>query len=94
MSFTVTESGVANAVPTAADCGVVPAPAVMLCGTCATLIWPLMPVMDELTVSVAVMVWLPTVANVAENVSVPEVRVELAGRVDAESLLVKCTVPA
>ena len=93
-SFTVTESGVVNAVWIAADCGVVLAPAVILCGTCATLIWPLVPVMDEITVSAAVMVWLPAVTSVAANVPVPELRVELAGKVAAPSLLVKCTVPA
>ena len=62
-------------------------------GSGVTLIWPLVPVMDELTVSVAVMVWLPAVASVAENVLAPAVKVELAGRVADPSVLVKWTVP-
>ena len=52
------------------------------------------PVIDELTVSVAVIVWLPAVVSVAENVPEPLVRVESAGSVDEASELVKCTVPA
>ena len=52
------------------------------------------PVIEELTVSVAVMVRLPAVFSVAENVPVPLVKVESAGNVAAPSLLVKCTVPA
>ena len=55
-SFTVTERGVANWIPTMADCGVVLEPAAMLCDTCATGIWPLVPVMDDVAVSVAVTV--------------------------------------
>ena len=51
------------------------------------------PVIDEVTVSVAVMVWLPTVAKVTEKVPVPDVNVEFAGRVADASVLVKCTVP-
>jgi len=47
-----------------------------------------------LGVSVAVMVWLPAVCRVAENVPTPLVNVELAGSVAEPSLLVKCTVPA
>ena len=42
-------------------------------------------------VSVAVMVWLPEVLKVVENVPMPLVRVEFAGSVAAESVLVKCT---
>ena len=51
------------------------------------------PVIEALTVSVAVMVWLPTVFNVAEKVPVPLVSVELAGSAAWASVLVKCTVP-
>ena len=63
-------------------------------GSAVTLIWPLVPVIDEVTVSVAVMVWLPAVTSVAENVSAPEFRVELDGRVGDPSVLAKRTVPA
>jgi hypothetical protein len=52
------------------------------------------PVIDEVTVSVAVIVRLPAVFKVAVNVLVPFVSVESAGSVAAPSLLVKCTVPA
>jgi hypothetical protein len=38
-----------------------------------------MPVIEAVTVSVAVMVWAAAVFNVAEKVSVPFVSVELAG---------------
>ena len=55
-SFTVTESGMANGVPIWAVCGEAAAGAVMLCCTCVTGIWTLVPVIDEVTVSVAVMV--------------------------------------
>jgi hypothetical protein len=50
--------------------------------------------MDESTVSVAVMVCVPAVFNVTENVPMPAVNVASAGSVAAPSLLVKCTVPA
>ncbi len=50
-------------------------------------------VIEGVTVSVAVIVWLPAVFNVAEKVPTPFVRVELAGSVAAPSLLVKCAVP-
>ncbi len=51
------------------------------------------PVIWPFTVSVAVMVRLPAVFRVAENVFVPLVSVEFAGSVAAESVLVKRTVP-
>ena len=54
----------------------------------------LVPVIELLTVSVAVMVRLPAVFKVPLNVPLPFVRVELDGSVAAPSLLVKCTVPA
>jgi hypothetical protein len=54
----------------------------------------LVPVIDEVAVSVAVIVWFPAVFNVAENVPVPFVNVESAGNTAAPSLAVKCTVPA
>ena len=54
------------------------------------------PAIEAVAVSVAVMVWDPAVASVAEKVAWPLVRVELGGRATpgARSLLVKCTVPA
>lgn len=58
-------------------------------GSTITLIWPLVPVMDELPRSVAVTVWLPAVVSVAEKVPAPEVKVELDGRVADPSLLEK-----
>jgi hypothetical protein len=52
------------------------------------------PVIEPVTVSVAVIDWLPTVFSVAENVPAPLANVELAGKIAAPSLLVKWTVPA
>ena len=54
---------------------------------------PEVPVMVAFTVSVALMVLLPTVFNVALNVPVPFVSVESTGKVALPSVLVKCTVP-
>jgi hypothetical protein len=51
------------------------------------------PVMDEVTVSVAVMDWDPAVLRVTEKVPVPLVNVELAGSMAAPSEEVKWTVP-
>jgi hypothetical protein len=51
------------------------------------------PVIETVTVSVAVMVWAAAVFNVAEKIPVPFVSVELAGSTAWLSLLVKCTVP-
>jgi hypothetical protein len=59
-----------------------------------TTIAPEVPVIDEVTVSVAVMVWLPAIFSVAENVPVPFVSVVFAGSTAWLSVLVKCTVPA
>ena len=52
-----------------------------------------LPVIDAVTVSVAVRVWLPAVFSVAENAPVPLLSVESAGNVAAPSELLKCTVP-
>ena len=52
-----------------------------------------LPVMEAVTVSVAVIVWLPTAFSVIEKVPVPFVSVEFAGRTALVSVLVKCTVP-
>ena len=54
----------------------------------------LVPVIEDVPESVAVIVWLPVVLRVALKVPVPAVRVVLAGSVAAPSLLVKWTVPA
>jgi hypothetical protein len=51
------------------------------------------PVIETVTVSVAVIVWLPTVFSVAEKVPVPLASVELAGSTAWPSVLVKCAVP-
>ena len=51
------------------------------------------PVIEAVTVSVAVTVWLPVVFSVAEKVPVPFVSAEFAGRTAWLSVLVKCTVP-
>ena len=53
----------------------------------------LVPVMPGLTVSVAVIVWLPAVLSVALKLPVPLVNVLLAGKVAWPSLLVNWTVP-
>jgi len=59
-----------------------------------TAIALLVPVIEALTESVAVIVRLPEVLSVALNVPTPLVSVELAGNVAAGSELVKWTVPA
>ena len=51
------------------------------------------PVIEAVTVSVPVIVWLPSVFKVTESVLVPLINVTFAGRVAAPSVLVKCTVP-
>jgi hypothetical protein len=51
------------------------------------------PVMDEVTVSVAMMDWVPAVPRVKENVPVPLLNVELGGRMAAPSEEMKWTVP-
>ena len=54
----------------------------------------LVPVIDMVTVSVAVIVWLPAVFNVALKLPTPLLNVLLAGRTALPSVLVKWTVPA
>lgn len=51
------------------------------------------PVMEAVTVSVAVMLWLPLVLSVTEKVPTPFVSVEFAGSKAWPSVLVKPTVP-
>jgi hypothetical protein len=58
-----------------------------------TVIEPDVPVIDEVTVSVAVIVCDPAVFRVVLNEPVPDVRGESAGRTAAPSVDVKCTVP-
>ncbi len=52
------------------------------------------PVMEEVTVSVAVTVCVPRVFKVTEKVPEPFVRVAFAGNTACPSVLVKWTVPA
>lgn len=61
-------------------------------GTAFTTMVPEFPV-RLLGVSVAVMLWLPAVWSVAENVFVPLTKVELTGTVAKASVLEKLTVP-
>ena len=58
-----------------------------------TVIEAVVPVIDAVTVSVAVTVWLPAVFRVVENDPVPAVKLVLENSVAAPSVLVKCTVP-
>jgi hypothetical protein len=51
------------------------------------------PVIVAVTVSVPVIVWLPSVFKVTESVLVPLISVTFAGRIAAPSVLVKCTEP-
>ena len=53
----------------------------------------LVPVSDEVAVSVAVRVWLPALRKVALNVPTPLLSVLSDGGTAWPSLLVKCTVP-
>ena len=57
------------------------------------MIGALVPAIEPVTESVAVMVWLPRVLSVALKVPVPLVSMLLAGRLAAPSLLVNWTVP-
>ena len=59
----------------------------------ATAMALLVPVSDEVAVSVAVRVWLPAVRKVALNVPTPLLSVLSDGGTAWPSLLVKCTVP-
>ena len=62
-------------------------------GAGATLMALEVPVIELVTVSVAVIVWLPVVFNVAKNEPVPPLSVLFVGSTAWESELVKCTVP-
>src|SRR5208282_5725647 len=52
------------------------------------------PVIEAVTVSLAVMVWLPRVFSVAKRFPTPFVSFELAGSTARVSVLVKCAIPA
>jgi hypothetical protein len=52
-----------------------------------------LPVMEAVSVSVALMVWEARVLSAAGKVAVPLVNVESDGRPAKESVLVKCAVP-
>lgn len=80
-----------NATPGVADAGAEMAKCVA--AVLVTVIVLEVPVMELVTVSVAVMVWLPAVFSVELNVPTPLVKVLLAGNMAAPSVLVKCTVP-
>jgi hypothetical protein len=58
-----------------------------------TVMPPWLPVMLDVTVSVAVIDCVPAVFRVALKLPAPLVSVELAGWLAWPSLLVKCTVP-
>jgi hypothetical protein len=86
--------------PVAVNCCVKPADTVavggatvMDCKTAVTTIGPEVPVIVEVTVSVAVIVWLPVVFRVTENVPVPLPKPVLGGKTACPSVLVKCSVP-
>ena len=80
-----------NAVPGVAVAGAETVKCVAAVALTVTLLD--VPVIEELSVSVAVMVWVPAVFSVAAKVPVPLVRVEFAGSTACPSLLVKWTVP-
>src|SRR5580692_7631261 len=58
-----------------------------------TVIELVVPVMEAVTVSVAVIVWPPGVFSVTWKTPDPFVKVVFAGNTAAPSVLVKCTVP-
>jgi len=62
--------------------------------TAVTTAAALMPVIELVVVSVAVMVWLPTVLKVAVNVPTPSASAEVAGSLAAESDDLKVTSSA
>jgi hypothetical protein len=66
----------------------------MFCRVAAVTVTGLeVPVIVAATVSVPVIVWVPTVFKVTESVLVPLISVTFAGSTAAPSVLVKCTVP-
>ncbi len=65
-----------------------------LAANALTLMPPWVPLIELVTVSVAVIYWLPAVRRVALKVPLPLVKVVLAGRLAWLSELVKWSVPA
>ena len=80
-----------KAVPAVALLGALTLKCVAAAALTATAL--LAPVIEMVTVSVAVSAWLPAVLRVALKVPVPFVSVLSLGRTAWPSLLVKCTVP-
>ena len=78
-------------VPAVADAGAEATKCVAAPGE--TAIAPVVPIIDEVTVSVAVMVKLPTVFIVAGKFPSPLVRVEFPGSDGAPPVLLNWTVP-
>jgi len=74
-----------KAVPPVAEAGALTVKWVAVAALTAIVL--LVPVMDAVTVSVAVRVWLPAVLRVALKVPTPLVSVELPGSVAAPSVL-------
>jgi len=93
LSFTITDKSVPNAVLVAALCEDPPVAVIEAGVPEPTVIVFEIPVIVLVRVSVAVMVWLPAVFNVAENVPLPFVSVVFGGKVALASVEVKCTVP-
>ncbi len=81
-----------KAVPAVAEDGALRASCVV--DPALTVIALVVPVIEPVTVSVPVTVWLPAVLTVTDTVFVPLVKVVLLGRTADPSLLVKWTVPA
>ena len=62
-------------------------------GTDVTATLPVVPLIEPVTMSVAVMVWVPEALSVTAKVPTPPLRVLLAGRTAEPFVEVKCTVP-
>ena len=93
-SFTVTANAFGKAELMVADCGVVPAFAVIDVAVPLLTTMPVAePVREEVTVSMAVILWDPSVRSVAEKTLVPLDSAPSAGNVAVASEEVKCTVP-
>jgi hypothetical protein len=81
-----------NAVPAVALAGALTVKCVA--AAALTLTFADVPVIEDVTESVAESVWLPAVLSVALKVPTPLVSVLFAGSTACPSLVVKCTVPA
>src|SRR4029077_16223315 len=78
-SCTSAIKGFANAIPTLVLCPEPENAVIAAADPADTVIFPEEPVTELVTVSVAVMIWLPAVFNVALNAAEPFVSAELAG---------------